>query len=195
MVLNFAYSVSWQTPSVLCWILYTQGFPGLWSTGLVCSYQNHAKVFINNIGMLPAHSMPPLCYFFWFSHLPKGSDNPTLVVLVSLPHASPFLFSTASPAEGMRSLNKEMAGKPSKGMLVSCCWLRCVALRRRLQAGCSDAALWPNTWSCSVTAHPLTWPWLFVTGVVLLESTYYTFPKWRTQSLFQRTTSTNYLCI
>lgn len=53
----------------------------------------------------------------------------------------------------MRSLNKEMAGKPSKEMLVSCCWLRCVAPRRRHQAECSDPVLWPNTWSCSVTAH------------------------------------------
>lgn len=153
MVLNFAYSVPWQTPSTLCWIL-TQGFPGLWNAGLVWSYQNYAKVFINNIGMPPAHSMPPLYYFFWFSHLPKCSDNPALVVLVSLPYTSPFLCSTASPDKGMRSLNKEMAGKPSKGMLVSCCWLRWVTRRRRHQAGCSDAVLWPNTSSCSVIAHP-----------------------------------------
>lgn len=172
MVLNFAYSVTWQTPSILCWHLITQGFPGLWNAGLVSSYQNHAKVFINNIGIPPAHSMPPLHCFFWFSHLPKGSENPALVVLVSVPHTSPFLGSTASPAKGMRSLNKGMAGKPSEGMLVSCCWLRWVALRRRHQVECSDAALWPNAWSCSYPSSALTWPWLFVTGVALLESTY-----------------------
>lgn len=145
--------------------------------------------------MSPAHSMPLFYCFSWFSHLPKCSENPELVVLVSLPYTSPFLHSTASPAKGMWSLNKEMAGKPSKEMLVSCCWLRWVAPRRRHQAECSDAALWPNTWGCSYPSSALTWPWLSVTGVVLLESTYYTFPKWRTQSFFQRTTSTDYLCI
>lgn len=102
--------------------------------------------------------MPPFYCFSWFSHLPKCSENPALVVPVSLPYTSPFLCSTASPAKGMWSLSKEMAGKPSKGMMVPCCWLRWVAPRRRHQAECPDAALWPNTWSCSYPSQLLPGP-------------------------------------
>lgn len=105
-----------------------RGFLGSEMLGLLVPTQT-MPAFINSIGMPPAHSMPPLYYFFWFSYLPKCSDNPALVVLDSLPYTSPFLHSTASLAKGMRNLNKEMSGKPSKGMLLSCCWLRWDALR------------------------------------------------------------------
>lgn len=154
MVLNFAYSVPWQTPSTLRWHLINPGVSWALKCWACQFLPEPAKVFINNIEMPLAHFMPPFYCFFLFSHLPRSSESPAVVVLVSLPYTSPFLRSTASPAKGMWSLNKEMAGKPSKGMLVSCCWLRWVALRRRHQAECSDAALWPNTWSCSVSAHP-----------------------------------------
>lgn len=74
-----------------------------------------------------------------------------------------------------------------------------VALRRRHRPECSGAALWPNTWGRSVAAHHqlLLGLGFFVTAVVavLLLNTHYTFAMWRTQPLFQRTTSTDYLCI
>lgn len=145
--------------------------------------------------MSPAHSMPPFYCFSWFSHLPKCSENPALVVPVSLPYTSPFLCSTASPAKGMWSLSKEMAGKPSKGMDGPLLLAEVGGTKEKTPGRMLRCCFMAKYLELLIPISALTWPWLSVTGVVLLESTYYTFPKWRTQSLFQRTTSTDYLCI
>lgn len=148
--------------------------------------------------MPPAHSMPPLYCFFWFSHLPKCSDNPALVggpCFIALHFTLPVLHSISSwRNEEFEQRNGWKAIKGDAGLLLLA--KVCSTKEKtpgRMFRSCFVAKYLELFSHCSCSA--LTWPWLFVTGVVLLESTYYTFPKWRTQSLFQRTTSTNYLCI
>lgn len=149
--------------------------------------------------MPPAPSMPPLYYFFWFSHLPKCSDNPALVVLVHCltlhPSCAPqhlqlkeWRVWTRKQLESHQRVcwpllllaNVGSTKEKTPGRMLRCCFM---AKYLELFSRCPSSAL--------------TWPWLFVPGVVavLLESTYYTIPKWRTQSPFQRTRSTDYLCV
>lgn len=102
--------------------------------------------------------MPPFYCFSWFSHLPKCSENPALVVPVSLPYTSPSCAPQHLQLKECGVWAKKWLESHQRGWMVPCCWLKWVAPRRRHQAECSDAALWPNTWSCSYPSQLLPGP-------------------------------------